>query len=407
LSHASPVRLRPATPDDERRLWEWANDPAVRRFAFSTEAIPYDDHARWFAARLADRGCRLFIVEDRDGQPVGQIRTDRRDGGALEISVSIAEAHRGRGLGTAALRALEREFQRGGETVRLFGRVKGSNAASAAAFRRAGYEPLPEQVVHGETVLVFGREVVAPAARRSARTVLVVQARTGSTRLPNKVLADIGGEPMLARVVRRARLSRLVSEVVIATSTLPTDDPIEALATSLGVRCIRGSERDVLDRYLQAADATNADVVVRITADCPLIDADVVDDVVRTLIDSDESVDYCSNVLTRTFPRGLDVEAFTRAALERTAAEARAPREREHVTLYMVEHPELFRQRSVTSPVDAGRHRWTVDEEADLSFVRAVYQRLPADAPWRLILREVDADASLPAINAGVQQKAS
>jgi spore coat polysaccharide biosynthesis protein SpsF len=237
--------------------------------------------------------------------------------------------------------------------------------------------------------------------------VAVVQARVGSTRLPAKVLADVGGESMLARVVRRIRSARTVTAVVVATSTLPSDDAIQKLAHQLGAPCVRGSELDVLDRYVLAARTSSADVIVRVTADCPLIDPGIIDDVVRALGTGDGSADYASNVVSRTFPRGLDVEAFTRSALERAAAEAQAPREREHVTVYMLEHPDRFTLRSIGAPVDASRYRWTVDETADLELVRQIYRRVPADAPWSEILHAIESEPALASINADVQQKST
>jgi glutamate-1-semialdehyde 2,1-aminomutase/spore coat polysaccharide biosynthesis protein SpsF len=204
------------------------------------------------------------------------------------------------------------------------------------------------------------------------KTVAIIQARMSSSRLPGKVLADIAGRPMLQRVVERVRRARLVDEVVVATSTSPADDAVAALCAAWAIPCSRGDERNVLDRYRRAADASGADVVVRITADCPLIDPRVIDRVVRLF--HGEQVDYASNTLRCTYPDGLDVEVFTRAALERAHREATRPSEREHVTPYL----RLSGQFSTLNVVgdeypDAHEQRWTVDEPADLEFVRQVY----------------------------------
>ena len=155
----------------------------------------------------------------------------------------------------------------------------------------------------------------------------IIQARTGSTRLPGKVLMDIGGRPMLARVVERCREAKSLEGVVVATSVLPGDDPIAELAATSGWLCVRGSEDDVLDRYHQAATAVDADEIVRVTADCPLIDPAIIDLVLGTLRES--GADYAANtVAPRTYPRGLDTEAFTRAALETAWREAEAEAQR-------------------------------------------------------------------------------
>jgi spore coat polysaccharide biosynthesis protein SpsF len=212
------------------------------------------------------------------------------------------------------------------------------------------------------------------------RTVAIIQARTGSTRLPNKVLEQVEGHTVLGHTVRRAQAIDGVDAVLVATTTAPNDDAVVAEAARLGVASYRGSEDDVLSRYVEAARTSDADVVVRITSDCPLLDPTESAKVVRALHDAmgrGEPVDYASNTLDRSYPRGLDTEAFTREALERAHLGAASPREREHVTLTMYEHPREFRLRSVRSDLpDASGHRWTVDTREDLSLVREVMARL-------------------------------
>jgi spore coat polysaccharide biosynthesis protein SpsF len=228
-----------------------------------------------------------------------------------------------------------------------------------------------------------------------------------STRLPGKVLADLLGAPMLERQLNRLRRSNLVGEIVVATTTNATDDPVVALAERLELRSFRGSEHDVLSRYSDAAKMSDADVVVRVTADCPLLDAGVVDAVVAKL--RDESADYASNVMTRSFPRGLDVEAFTRGALERADELATSAPSREHVTWFIhTERPELFRRCGVESLTDASDLRWTVDTDADLRMVRAVYEGLSLAhryASFPEILAWVRANPKIARINADVEQK--
>ena len=214
--------------------------------------------------------------------------------------------------------------------------------------------------------------------------VAIVQARTGSTRLPGKVLADIEGRPMLVRVLERASRARLVDRIVVATTDRPADDDVEALCAAEGVACHRGSADDVLDRYAQAARRFGADTVVRLTGDCPLLDPAVVDLVVAALRDS--GADYATNTLPPTFPDGLDVEAFTRAALERAWREAELPAEREHVTPYL--RGGDFTVVNVESgDPEAGRLRLAVDDPGDLERVRDLYRRLPADGGWEEALR--------------------
>ncbi len=237
------------------------------------------------------------------------------------------------------------------------------------------------------------------------KTVVIIQARTGSTRLPGKVLADIGGRTMLARVVRRTRRARRLDELVVATTERSADQAIVAECRALEVTVFRGSEADVLDRYFQAARQLGAEVVVRITSDCPLIDPGVVDRVLREF--SAAAPDYASNTLKRTFPRGLDTEVMTFEALERAWCEAGEPYQRAHVTPYIYEHPTRFRVLSVTTDFDAGGHRWTVDTTEDLELVRAIYARFGnSDAfAWRDALMVLDAEPELMELNRQVYQK--
>lgn len=242
------------------------------------------------------------------------------------------------------------------------------------------------------------------------RTVAIIQARTGSTRLPRKVLRDLEGQSMLQRTLERARRVDGVDEVVIATTKAPSDLAIVEEAERLGVKWFRGSEQDVLSRYLGTAEAFEADVVVRITSDCPLLDPEVSGTVVARLkesLASTNSADYCSNGLPhRTFPRGLDTEAMTIGALERAGQRARTAREREHVSIYLYEHPNEFRLLGVESPVDESRHRWTVDTEEDLRFVREIYRRF-GERPfgWKDVLSLLEREPELVSINAHVEQK--
>ena len=205
-----------------------------------------------------------------------------------------------------------------------------------------------------------------------SRTVAVVQARTGSTRLPGKVLKPLIGAPVLAHVMRRAARARRIDRVVIATTELPTDEPIVELAEREGWPVVRGSEMDLLDRYLAAARAHDAEVVVRITSDCPMIDPELIDAVVDAL--DAVGADYASNTLPpRTYPRGLDVEAMTLAALERAGREDLDPASREHATPYLWRNPGLFRHARVGNDVDLSDHRWTVDTEEDYHLLTAIF----------------------------------
>ncbi len=202
--------------------------------------------------------------------------------------------------------------------------------------------------------------------------VAIIQARMGSSRLPGKSMAEIEGRPMLWHVIQRTKRASLVDRVVVATSVAPADDAIEKMCRENDVPCYRGSEDDVLDRYYGAARREKAAQVVRITADCPLIDPEVIDRVVRRFQRGD--LDYASNSMVRSYPDGLDTEICSFSALERAWHEASKPSEREHVTPYL--RSEKFRTANVEndSTFLYQHYRWTVDELEDLEFIRAVYK---------------------------------
>jgi spore coat polysaccharide biosynthesis protein SpsF len=208
----------------------------------------------------------------------------------------------------------------------------------------------------------------------------ILQARLSSTRLPGKVLATLAGAPMILRQIERVRRSRLIDELVVATSREPSDDPLAEVLAEAGVAHFRGPLDDVLARFVGAMDAFGpADEVVRLTGDCPLADPEVIDAVIARRQASD--ADYASNVWgRRSFPKGLDVEVVRAAALREAAAEAKDPYEREHVTPFFYRRPERYSIEGVSQAADEGEARWTVDRPDDLEFVRAVYEALyPAD----------------------------
>jgi spore coat polysaccharide biosynthesis protein SpsF len=239
------------------------------------------------------------------------------------------------------------------------------------------------------------------------KRVVIIQARMTSTRLPGKVLMELCGRPMLAQQIRRLRACRCVDEIMIATTVNETDDPVAELARREGVGCFRGSEHDVLARYVGAARSASADVVVRVTADCPLIDPLVTDTVINELTGHRSACDYASNVVERTYPRGLDVEAFFFDTLLRMDRLAESKSAREHVTIVpRSEHPELFLSRSVADVEDNSDLRWTVDTAADWQLVHALYEALSLGTeivPYREMLLYVREHPEIAGLNAGVE----
>jgi spore coat polysaccharide biosynthesis protein SpsF len=235
----------------------------------------------------------------------------------------------------------------------------------------------------------------------------IIQARMSSTRLPGKVLMDLLGQPMLARQLRRVKQCNRIDEIVVATTGHAIDDQIAELSVREEVRYFRGSENDVVSRFVGAAQMVQADVVVRMTADCPLIDPLVVDRVIHELTSGDPDCDYASNVIHRTYPRGLDVEAFTLQTLLRVDRLATSDQAREHVTLFIyAERPDLFHCCSVTDDQDNSDLRWTVDTKDDLRLMRMVYEGLGLGeriVPYREIVTYVRSHPELMEINKDIR----
>lgn len=208
------------------------------------------------------------------------------------------------------------------------------------------------------------------------KVVAIIQARMGSTRLPGKVIKEILGKPVILWDLDRVSFSKLIDEIVVAIPYGKENDIIVDTIKEYNDKIVttRGSENDVLDRYYQAAVQTNADVVVRITSDCPLIDPAVVDNVIEQFLNDD--CEYCSNSLTRTYPRGLDTEVFSFKALEKAWNEATKDYEREHVTPYIIDNPDKFKLLNVANDIDLSHLRWTMDTKKDYMFIEAIYKKI-------------------------------
>ena len=239
--------------------------------------------------------------------------------------------------------------------------------------------------------------------------IAIIQGRFNSSRLPGKVLKDLGGHPLLVWSVERCRMAKTLTDVVVATTEDPADDPIAALCVEYEYPCFRGSQFDVLDRYYRAAQQFSADVIVRVTADCPLIDPSVVDRVVQDFLRG--GADFVANRLpppwTRTYPIGLDTEVVAFAGLERAWKEAVLKHEREHVMPYFYDQDGRFRVRIVDHDPDYGSQRWTVDTPEDLDLLREIVARLDGrmDVPWTEVLALLEREPELARINAAVKHK--
>lgn len=208
-----------------------------------------------------------------------------------------------------------------------------------------------------------------------SRIIAIIQARVSSVRLAKKVLLTLEGKTVLEQVIDRVKNSKLIQEVIVATTVLKEDLKIVRLCSARGVIVYCGSEKDVLDRYYQAAQLLKAEHIVRITADCPLIDPEIIDEVIRLHLF--KKADYTSNTIKETFPDGEDVEIFTIDTLKRVWQDARLPSEREHVTPYIYKnHPKLFKLANLESPDNLCQKRWTLDEKQDYKFITLIYKFL-------------------------------
>lgn len=208
------------------------------------------------------------------------------------------------------------------------------------------------------------------------KIIATVEARMASSRLPGKILLPLCGKPSLERLVERARRSRYLADVVIATTINPADDTVGYWARECGISVFRGSEDDVLLRVLGAARHFNADILVELTGDCPLIDPAIIDQLIELYQSGD--YDYVSNVLERTYPRGLDTQVFSTAVLQEVERTTQDPADRENVSLYIYEHPERFKLGGIQAPAElhAPELRICVDREEDYEVVKAVYEAL-------------------------------
>jgi spore coat polysaccharide biosynthesis protein SpsF len=237
---------------------------------------------------------------------------------------------------------------------------------------------------------------------------IYVQARMGSSRLPGKVLRTVLGKPLLGYLIERLREVKEANALAILTTTSPEDDCIVAFCEQERVPCYRGSEEDVLGRYYQTLIQRHPNAIVRITGDCPLIDPDVVDQLIRLYKKHHPNYDYMSNTLELTYPRGLDAEIFSSNTLIKAFEEAKDPAEREHVTLYIYRHPEQFRLKNLASDTILSQYRWTVDTAEDFALIKNILENLYLQHPhFRLndVVKLLQQHPQWIQLNAHIQQK--
>ncbi len=236
----------------------------------------------------------------------------------------------------------------------------------------------------------------------------IVQARIGSTRLPGKILKELSGKSVLWHVVNRLSHSKLCNKIVIATTTEPEDDVVENYCVENNFPYYRGSSENVLSRYYETAKVFGAEIIIRITSDCPLIDPEIIDKMLEQFLSEKSKIDYMSNVFPRMFPRGLDTEIFTCDALEISFNNAVNQNDLEHVTPYIYQHPEKFKIKNFANDKDLSFHRWTIDTTEDYELIKSIYNKLYESGKIFLlndILKLFDEHPELIKINQNVKQK--
>jgi len=238
----------------------------------------------------------------------------------------------------------------------------------------------------------------------------IIQARMGSTRLPGKILKDLSGKPVLWHIHNRLSHSKKIDKIIIATTTLDEDNTVDKFCKENNFNYYRGSSEDVLSRYYEAAQNYKAETIIRITADCPLLDPELIDNMIETynILRKKNKAVYLSNGLKRTFPRGLDAEIFDIYSLQVAYQNAKENFEREHVTPYIYRHPEIFSLHDFLNDEDFSFHRWTLDTEEDYLLIKKIYNHLYKPDHifgWKEVLELFDQKPELFDINKNVKQK--
>lgn len=237
---------------------------------------------------------------------------------------------------------------------------------------------------------------------------IIVQARMTSTRLPGKVLMPLAGRPMLACLLERLYRVSLADKVIVATTTNATDDVLIDFCQTHGVTYYRGPEHDVLARYAGAAEENSVDTIIRVTSDCPLLEPQLVEDVIAAFKQAKGNVDYVSNMIEPTYPYGMAVEVFSRDVLQQTYREAKDPAEREHVTPFIYWRPQRYRLKSIKQDRDLSHHRWTVDTPEDYRLVKLIYEAVyPSNPQFDTtdVLNILDQNPEWLLINRHIEQK--
>lgn len=377
----SKLSAREATTD----YVDWMNDPDVTRFLVSG-AFPADLHdiERYIATSHSPTRLAFAIYRKDTKRHIGNVKLDHIDWVSRHADLGIMIGDRaawGNGFGTEATRLITHYGFTTLNLERIYLGVVKNHEHAARVYRKLGFI---EEGIRRQSQYVAGKyfdTLIMGMTRdewiaREKRVVIVVQGRMSSSRLPGKVLRPLAGKPALWRQLERLQSVARAHTVVVATSIDVSDDPIAECCEKFGTPCIRGPLDDVLARFHIAAKETRADVVVRLTADCPLIDPDIVDACIARFLANARYVQYASNVDERSFPDGLDVEVADVAMLNEAHEKATIAADREHVTPWL---RRRARKVTVAQVPSLASLRWTLDYPSDYEFIQTVYDELYRD----------------------------
>lgn len=414
------VSFRKIEASDLEMIVNWRNQERVMKNSRDRRLLKMEDQLKWFE-RISSFGTDDMYIVLRDGTPIGVCglgRINRQDRTA-EITYYLGVQNNPAVdvmVGVEAYAFLKKKGFREYNLNRLHGEVFGFNEGGMRLAYHCGFK---EEGVKRQSVFWDGKywdsimvgllaEEYQAQETEKAKVVIIVQARTGSTRLPGKILKEVRGKTLLEYLLERLKRVEKADEICVATTTNPQEQPILDICSQMSVKAFRGSEEDVLERYFLAARNLSADAVVRVTSDCPLIDPVEIDKLIGYYLDNLGRYDYVSHSLERSYPAGMEAELCSFGALKKIYQEAKSGPEREHVTLYLRENPKMFCLGNIRYKENQKDHRWTVDTPEDFELVAKIIENLyPVNPEFSLedILNLLSRNREWKKINSHVMQK--
>lgn len=416
------VSFRKIEPLDLEMIMNWRNQERILKNSRDRRVLTMEDQLKWFQ-RISGSGIDDIYIILRDGMPVGVCglgRINRQDSTA-EITYYLGVQNNAAAdvmVGVETYAFLKKKGFKEYHLNRLHGEVFGFNEGGMRLAYHCGFkkEGVKRQSVfwdgkYWDSIMVgLLAEEYRLQEAENKKVVIIVQARTGSTRLPGKILKEVMGKSLLEYLLERLKRVVKCSEICVATTTKPQEQPILDICSRMSIKNFRGSEDDVLERYFLAAREVQADAIVRVTSDCPLIDPIEIDKLIDYYLEYSDTYDYVTHSLERSYPAGMEAEIFSFAALKKAHETATSRPDREHVTLYLRERPDLFRLGNIRYKEDQKHHRWTVDTPEDFALVAKIIETLyPVNPEFSMeeILHLCRENPDWKNINSHVVQKAA